>query len=176
MDYKFCSPFEITFYEGFLAFIFNIIFLIISTNIPISDDFKYNSLFTITEYKGKKYLDNFYSYLDQLNYIEILLFIVSMIGRLLFNLFSHITIKYFTSSHVFLILIMGEMSSIDFRDKNKENIIFSIIIFIIEFLMILIFCEIIELNFCGLEKNLKKNIDLRAKLREETEIFDDNDK
>ena len=166
MDYKFCSPFEITFYEGFLAFIFNIIFLIISTNIPLADDFKYNSLFTITEYKGKKYLDNFYAYFDKLNIIEVSLFIVSMIGRLLFNLFSHITIKYFTSSHVFLILIMGEISSLDFRDKNKEKIIFSIIIFIIEFLMILIFCEIIELNFCGLEKNTKKNILERTKLAE----------
>ena len=167
MDYKFCSPFEITFYEGFLAFIFNIIFLIISTNIQLADDFKYNSLFTITEYKGKKYLDNFYSYFDKLNVIEVSLFIVSMIGRLLFNLFSHITIKYFTSSHVFLILIMGEMSSIDFRDRNKDvRFIFSIIIFIIEFLMILIFCEIIELNFCGLEKNTKKNIMERTKLAE----------
>ena len=171
MDYKFCSPFEITFYEGFLAFIFNIIFLIISTNIPLADDFKYNSLFTITEYKGKKYLDNFYSHFDKLNVIEVSLFIVSMIGRLLFNLFSHITIKYFTSSHVFLILIMGEMSSIDFRDRNKDvRFIFSIIIFIIEFLMILIFCEIIELNFCGLEKNTKKNILERAMLAE----YEDN--
>ena len=94
-----------------------------------------------------------------------------MIGRLLFNLFSHITIKYFTSSHVFLILIMGEMSSIDFRDRNKDvRFIFSIIIFIIEFLMILIFCEIIELNFCGLEKNTKKNILERAMLAE----YEDN--
>ena len=32
--------------------------------------------------------------------------------------------------------------------------------------MILIFCEIIELNFCGLEKNTKKNIMERTKLAE----------
>ena len=166
MDFKFCSPYEITFYEGFFALFFNIIFLIISTNVPLDKNFKYNNLLKVSEYKGKKYLDNFYSYFDKLNVIEVSLFIVSMIGRLLFNLFSHITIKYFTSSHVFLILIMGEISSLDFRDKNKEKIIFSIIIFIIEFLMILIFCEIIELNFCGLEKNTKKNIMERTKLAE----------
>ena len=171
MDYKFCSPFEITFYEGFFALIFNIIFLIISTNISLADDFKYNNLFTITEYKGKKYLDNFYAYFEKLNFIEISLFIVSMFGRLLYNLFSHITIKYFTSSHIFLILIMGELSAFDFRNKNKDGrFIVSIIIFIIEFLMILIFCEIIELNFCGLEKNTKKNILQRTILAE----YEDN--
>ena len=171
MDYKFCSPFEITFYEGFFALIFNIIFLIISTNKPLAEDFNYHNLFTISEYKGKEYLDNFYTYFEKFDLIEISLFIVSMLGRLLFNLFSHITIKYFTSSHVFLILIMGEISSLDFRNKNKDGrFIVSIIIFIIEFLMILIFCEIIELNFCGLEKNTKKNILQRTILAE----YEDN--
>ena len=119
MDYRFCSPFEITFYEGIFALIFNIIILTVSTNIPLNKDFKYNNLLNISEYKGKKYLDNFYTYIDNLNYIEVLLFIVSMSGRLLFNLFSHITIKHFTSCHVFLLLIMGEISSLDWRKKYR---------------------------------------------------------
>ena len=177
MDYKFCSPFEITFYEGFFALIFNIIFLIISTNKPLAEDFNYHNLFTISEYKGKEYLDNFYAYFEKFNLIEISLFIVSMLGRLFFNLFSHITIKYFTSSHVFLILIMGEISSLDFRNKNKdEKFIVSIIIFIIEFLMILIFCEIIELNFFGLEKNTRKNIEERAKLENYEDDYENDQK
>ena len=36
--------------------------------------------------------------------------------------------------------------------------------------MLLVFCEIIELNFCGLEKNTRKNIQERARL-----IQNDND-
>ena len=40
MDFKFCSPYEITFYEGFFALFFNIIFLIISTNVPLDKNFK----------------------------------------------------------------------------------------------------------------------------------------
>ena len=38
MDDLFCSPYEITFYEGIFSLILNIIFLIISTNIPIPSE------------------------------------------------------------------------------------------------------------------------------------------
>ena len=172
MDFKFCSPFEITFYEGIFALILNIIFLIISSNISLNEDFKYNDLLKISEYKGKKYLDNFYTYIDHLEYKEILLFIFSMFGRLLFNLFSHITIKHFTSSHVFLILIMGEISSLDWSQRSTSEALIIGIIFFVEFLMILIFCEIIELNFFGLEKNTRKNIEERAKLDKYKDDYD----
>ena len=172
MDFKFCSPFEITFYEGIFALILNIIFLIISSNIPLNEDFKYNDLLKISEYKGKKYLDNFYTYIEHLDYKEILLFIFSMFGRLLFNLFSHITIKHFTSSHVFLILIMGEISSLDWSQRSTSEALIIGIIFFVEFLMILIFCEIIELNFFGLEKNTRKNIEERAKLDKYKDDYD----
>ena len=48
--------------------------------------------------------------------------------------------------------------------KNLEffvNIVL-ILIFIIELIVILIFLEIIEINFCGLNENLKRNIELRG--------------
>ena len=170
MDYKFCSPFEITFYEGIFALIFNIIFLIISTNVPLDKNFKYNNLLKVSEYKGKKYIDNFYTYTEHLDFIEILLFIVTMIGRVLFNLFSHITIKNFTSSHVILLLIMGEIS-LDWAEKKTSDVLITAGIFIVELFMLLVFCELIELNFCGLEENTKRNIKERAKLAQ----YDQND-
>ena len=37
--------------------------------------------------------------------------------------------------------------------------------------MLLVFCELIELNFCGLEENTKRNIKERAKLAQ----YDQND-
>jgi len=51
-----------------------------------------------------------------------------------------------------------------FEKGNYENfeIVFLIACFFIELIMILVFLEIIELNFCELNKNLKKNIELRA--------------
>ena len=168
MDYLFCSPYEITFYEGIFALIMNIIFLIIATNIPLGKNFKYTKLLKISEYNGKKYLDNFYTYIDKIDIVEALLFIISMIGRALFNLFSHFTIKHFTSSHVVFLLIMGEIS-LDWGEKSLSEVIITIFIFVVVFFMLLIFCEIIEINLCGLKYNTKKNIEKRA----ETAVFDE---
>ena len=172
MDDLFCSPFEITFYEGIFSLILNIIFLIISTNIQIPFEKVpfFSQLFKISEYNMKQYLDNFYTYIDELDSIEVLCFFVTMIGRVAFNLFSHITIKYYTSSHVVLLLIMGEIS-LDWNDKDKIEVILTAIIFAVEFFMLLVFCEIIELNFCGFEINTRKNISERAKVV----VFDDDD-
>ena len=172
MDDLFCSPFEVTFYEGIFSLILNAIFLIIATNIPIQNEKVsfFKELFKVIEYEGKYYLENFYNYIEVLNYKEVLLFIVTMLGRVLFNLFSHIIIKYFTSSHVVIILIMGEIS-LDWTDKDIFEIIITIIIFIVEFLMILVFCEIIEINSCGFEINTRKNIEKRAK----SAVFDEGD-
>ena len=176
MDFKFCSPFEITFYEGIFALILNAIFLSISSNIPLNEEFKYNDLLKISEYKGKKYLDNFYTYFEHLNYTEILLFILTMCGRLLFNLFSHITIKHFTSSHIFLILIMGEISSLVWSERSTGEVFIIGFIFFVEFVMILVFCEIIELNFFGLDKNTRKNIEERAKLENYEDDYENDQK
>ena len=169
MDNLFCSPYEITFYEGIFSLIINFIFLIISTNIPLSKYFKYTKLLKISEYNGEKYLDNFYTYINKINIAEVILFIVSMMGRVISNLFSHITIKHFTSSHVILLLIMGEIS-LDWKEKNTNEAVITAFIFIVELFMLLIFCEIIEINLCGLKDNTKKNIEERA----EKAIFDEN--
>ena len=164
MDYRFCSPFEITFYEGIFALIINIIFLLISTYIPLKHNFKYTKLLKLCEDDdGKKYLDNIILYFKNIDFTEIVLFIVIMISRVFFNLFSHFTIKHFTSSHVVLLLIMGEIS-LDWAKSSTLELVFTIIIFIIELFMLLIFCEIIELKFCGLSDDTRKNIEKRAKL------------
>ena len=164
MDYRFCSPFEITFYEGIFALIINIIFLLISTYIPLKQNFKYTKLLKLCEDDdGKKYLDNIILYFKNIDFTEVVLFIVIMVSRVFFNLFSHFTIKHFTSSHVVLLLIMGEIS-LDWAKNSTLELVFTIIIFIIELFMLLIFCEIIELKFCGLSDDTRKNIEKRAKL------------
>ena len=99
----------------------NITFLIIASNMPVSLIYQYSfsKLFKISEYHGKKYLDNFYAYYDTLDFVEVLLFSLTITGRVFFNLFSHITIKHFTSSHVVLLLIMGEIS-LDWAKKDTR--------------------------------------------------------
>lgn len=175
MDYRFCSPSEMTFYEGIFSLIINTIFLLISTYIPLKNNFLYTKLLYTTKdnSNGKKYLDNIIIYYKNINFVEIIYFIVIMAGRLSFNLFSYLTIKHFTSSHVFLLLILGEFS-LYLIDKSTLELIITIIIYLIELLMALIFCEIIELDFLGLSDNTKRNIKIRATTinLEDTESYD----
>ena len=56
LEYKFCSPYEICFFEGIFQLLLNLILLIIFTYIPMSEIKYINSI----EYEGKKYIDNFY--------------------------------------------------------------------------------------------------------------------
>ena len=156
MEYRFCLPYEISFYQGIISLIINIILLSIFTNIEI-DNINYQNI----EYNGKKYLDNFYQYIEQIKLIRILVFIVTMICRLTFNLFSIITVKYYTPSHIALILLIGEIAFIFDNGVNLKLYIKMIIILILTF-SLLIFTEIIELNFCGLQKYTRKNIAERA--------------
>ena len=80
-----------------------------------------------------------------------------------YYLFQILTLYYFTPTHI---LISYEISKIFKIFKNyKENSelsILPIILFIFEFFCLLIYLEIIELNFCGLNKNVKRNISIRG--------------
>ena len=88
------------------------------------------------------------------------------------------TINDFSIYHLYVpLLIENFLKNIinlieDFNDKFST--IFLIICFFIELIMILIFLELIEVKFCGLNKNLKKNIELRAMTDATTCLYDYN--
>jgi len=86
-----------------------------------------------------------------------------MFSRTIFNLFSNIIANDFTPSHVIFILIVGEIFLL-FKDGFEIREIADLFIILIEIFMLLIFTEIIELNFCKLQYNTKKNIREREKL------------
>ena len=98
---------------------------------------------------------------EKLNYIEIMYFLLIMICL--------ITIKYFTPSHIIFILIIGELEL--FIDRDWK----SILSICIAFVMMLIFTEILELNFFGLSENTRKNIMNRAKIKNIESIDNEND-
>jgi hypothetical membrane protein len=51
MDFKSCTPYEITFYEGIFALIINSILLAVFTNIPLdNDNKKYDDIFRLLYY------------------------------------------------------------------------------------------------------------------------------
>ena len=171
IEHKSCSPFEITFYEGIFALVLNIIFLAISSNIPLSKNFKYLNILKVSEYNGNKYLDHFSSYFPKMSLTEILLFIATLIGRVSFNIFTHLTLKHLNIFHVMFILIIGEIT-LNWKGKKIHEIILTAVILVIELFMLLILCEILELNFCELNKNTQKNM----KKMKQFIIYDDDSK
>lgn len=154
MVYKFCSPYEICIFEGLFEIIVNIILLMILPKIGIEE---------VSFFDYIKELNNEQSIIE-----EIILLIITMISRLFFKLFSLITINFYTSTHEVIILILGEIMLV-FTDKKKENdnlygikIACNIFLIIFVVFMTLVFTEFIELNFCGLQKNTKRNIEKRS--------------
>ena len=107
MDKFFCTPFEISFYEGLFVLILNLILL-----------------FSIDK-------NNFFIYYDSLDSKEIWIFILSMISRFSFNIFGLLTVKYLTPSHVVILLIIGEISfSFEYKNDYKLYLIIAIFFFL----------------------------------------------
>jgi len=148
MHKKYIKSYEILFSQGIIEFIFGVITLIITTKI--------------------NKLDNFLDFIHSLSNDgkEIAIFIALIIDQFLVYSIQITIIDIFSPFHVFLLNILTEFILFFFMinryDGNLKVIITTIVSTIICFAMILIFIEIIELNFCGLSYMTKKNIELRA--------------
>ena len=158
MEYKFSSPYEICLVDGIFIFILNLILLIIFTFIPFSEIYYISK----TEYEGKLYVDNIIQYFTKITFIEVVSFLVSMISRFGFTIFSLLTTKYFTPSHVVIILIIGEFFFPFQNDDPLWKILVQYGIYVLLIFVMFVFLEIIELNCFGLQKNTEKNIIHRA--------------
>ena len=90
------------------------------------------------------------------------------IGRIVFIFVMHLIICPLTILNIYyfspnFILIIFQISRIaNNLINNSVNKLYCIVFYAIQFLALMIHLEIIELNFCGLNKNTKKNIDLRG--------------
>ena len=142
-------PYEICFYEGLFSFIL------------------YNlSWFGICIYNDKyqKYFEYFKDFFESFDKKKIILISFFIILNFLYNLFTFITVKYYNPCYVINIFIFQEIGSNFINKDIINNTKFYIIIFItfIFFIVFLVFNEIIELNFCDLQKNIKPNIAKRG--------------
>ena len=151
MEKKFCSPYEICFYNGLIG-------LILLT------------LFSILNYYYFD-LDNFSEYFDNFNTIELLAALGYLITQLGLYLFSLITNKNNTPCHIFIIYVFGQLAY--YMDFSANSIILIVCLIFILFLS-LIFNEIIEINIWGLSDNTKRRISLRAE-NENANIKNDNE-
>ena len=166
MEYKYFSPYKALSIFGFINGIIMIIIYIIFNFIPIDPKSQFCSIM----YEGKCYFDNLNSIFNGFNFVQFIGLFLYMIATSGTQLLFNFIVNDYTICHIFPYFIV-----IAFYEIFKETsliLIISIIICSIEFLISLIFLEIIILNFCGLNKNVKKNIEKRAKLDYENQFND----
>ncbi len=99
---------------------------------------------------------------------EVFLFILDLIMEFMWNLGIWLLIFYFTPCHFFISEYVSDYFyyALNFRDKKDEyfstvNFIIFTICYLINFFCILIFNEVIILNFWGLDANTTKRIKQR---------------
>ncbi len=144
LNKTFDSPYLFLFKIGIIGSFILTIYGIISLFLKIDDKYKLFHVFTLIPiYKVLLYL--FFS--------------------CLFELGLWLTIYYFTLCHYIIFETLANIIDIIFSDKDysKGQIISFIILYPILFFSILVFNEIIILNFCGLNYNTKMEIMEREK-------------
>ena len=150
MDKLYYSPYIIVFSIG-LLFLF---LAILSTIIVLIN----GGIF----YNGNKYLiQSFSDYFKEVYYKEVIIHIFYLTTfRIVLNALKILTIYYLTPNHIYsAYILIKEFDLLLEKESNYKYL--SIILFVFEFISLLIFLEIIELNFLNLNKNTKRNIEKR---------------
>ena len=162
MEYKFSPPYEVCLFIGIFSFFFHLICLIIASCLPC--DYEFCQI--LDEKNNKNYFDNFRIYISKINGKEFFLVFIEMIILCLMNILTILTIKYYTPFHLLIILIIGKimMKAKNFFVGYETKDIINIISLILILIGLLVFIEVIILNFCGIQKNTRDNIEKRGAL------------
>ena len=186
MQYKYYSPIKLLIIYGIIGTIITTIIGIISTFIECN---KFYSSLALKICKIKDntditYLENFKIWwkdeINITNITNIILLIIGIIMNFLYRLFYFLTIKYLTAIHIifsfiFYSYILGWIGNL-IKNNNKNTAFIYVFILIMHLIIsfgLLIYLEIIELDFCNLNYNLKKNIIERS--IQDYELENDND-
>ena len=163
MDKLYYSPFIIVFAIGLL-------FLVTPTICAILIFIKGNMVKVGEKYKLQKFSD----YFQENDYKDVIIHIVYLTSfRYVINILKILTIYYFTQNHIYTTYVFIKL--VDYLIRKKHWIRFlGIILFVFQFLGLLIYLEIIELNFLKLNKNTKNNIKKRE-LDEDILLLSDED-
>ena len=102
--------------------------------------------------------------------MQILICFIILILYIPYYLYFNLTIKNNSAFHVLIILIAEENLFFQY-EEDTFIICMNIILTIIILFMFLVFIEIIELNFCGLSTNLKRNITKRAEIETNNNLY-----
>lgn len=171
MKYKFFSPYKCCYIFGMINFPIVLIAFIILCIIPCENKFfcekkgHFASIFPILsiEQNNNKYLTEIFKRVNKSQILTIIIIIIHIFLLGLNSLLINTTMEYFTIFHIIILVNIGIFTNIFISIFSVNDInIFLIISMILELLMYLVFLEVIELNFCGLSTNIKKNIKERA--------------
>ena len=174
MEFKYFSPFQCCYLFGIVNTPLILIAYFIVSHIPCNNKFLCD---------GKEYFDNIYSLFYNLSFKELIFLILECFSGGIGLLSVNMIMNKYTFYHVLIPLhasffIMNLLE----RETTKTEVIISVICLISSILFILIFLEIIELNFCNLNENLKRKIEERAiediynENEEDKIVFVDEDK
>ena len=149
MEVHYYPYWNIAFIPGFFLFLFANVLLVWALVDPLK------------EKSRRSFIVSFYLYFQEVETGYI-------IGKIIIVLFLHIILCPLSILIVFyfspaFILIIFQLSAIidNLTQKPKESL-YCIPLYICQFIALLIHLEILELNFCGLNKYTKKNINLRG--------------
>ena len=139
---KYINPYEIMFFQGLFESIFSIIFLAITTKFG--------------------FIDNFFHFIDNIDNKEIGIIVAWIVAYFIYMLIFYKTIEIFNQFYLYFSILISEYIVFFIEISNYEvwQIIVSVFLMVICSFMILVFVEIIELNFCGISDMIKKNIEL----------------
>jgi len=156
MENKFYSPMKVCYLIGLINFIISFIILFILSFIKYDSDSS-KSIFNIS---------SIFKYGVSLFILFVIVFsLLNGISKLLIN----IILNKYSMLHLFIFckidaLLDSSIINIDNKSLRDEqyNYIIELVLQLIEYLMYFVYLEIIELNFCGLNKYIKNNIQSRA--------------
>ena len=167
MKYKFISAAKWNFMIGIINVptIILIYFIISFTSLGNKND--------------NKYYYNIFELFKQIGNIDAKNMIFLILLPFAYGIFHYILTKIiydYTIFHIYIPFILENFLNNIFYSFGNNERIFLISSFFIELIMILIFLEIIEINCCGLNENLKRNIQSRGIIDSSLAIEnDDND-
>ena len=149
MDKFFMSPFLVCVLFGSIELLFSIILGIISF---VKDGWFCN---------GKTcYIANFLDYFENFETSDIISFVVNIIVKSIIYILNAFVLYYLTPNHFLLAYIVGKF--VENMIERQEKIIENIIVFVFLLISFMFYLEIFELNFCGINRDTKSNVERRA--------------
>jgi len=158
--------------------VFSLCFNIIAAIMTIIIDYYFD-----IENRDELFIFNCKYYLDDINdnYVkEIIIIIIFIVLNSFFNVLEFLTIKNLSANHVLIAYVMLAIYNSILMKIQKIEItqltsIFSFALNIVFFFVLFIFIEIIQLNFCGINKDITFKMGLRSDVDRYIQSFSSNE-